>query len=234
VSPTGAWTTRTALRSERRWLTVVAVASVFAFATVAAVVERNPRGTNLDLAVSARLFETTDASAVLAVVGRILDLVGGNLVSIVIVVLATMLLGSGRHPFLAVYLFASALGGVLLSTSVKTFVDRPRPPTVGAIIAESTSSFPSGHATSGITTFVALGVVCLVALRPGLRWWCAGPLMTFGVVIGISRVAVGVHWPTDVLGGWALGSAWTATAALMVVLMVQRRRPLLSPPLAAP
>jgi undecaprenyl-diphosphatase len=222
------------LRSEQRWLTVVAVASVVAFATVAAVVERNPRGTNLDLAVSAWLFQTTEASAVLAVVGRILDLVGGNLVSIVIVVLGTMLLGSKRHPFLALYLFASALGGVLLSTGIKAVVDRPRPPTVGAIVAESTSSFPSGHATSGITTFVALGVVCLVATRPGLRWWCAGPLMAFGVLIGISRVTVGVHWPTDVIGGWALGSGWTATAALVVVLMVQRRHARQSPPLAAP
>jgi undecaprenyl-diphosphatase len=224
MNPTDAWTSPDSLVRERQLLRITVCISVLAFLVMTTIVMGSKAGTSFDVAVASTLYETLDGSSVLAAVGRILDIVGGNLVAILLVLGVTALLIAKRHRYLAGYLFASALGGVLLSSVVKSFVDRPRPSTVGTIISESTSSFPSGHSTSGITTFVALAVVCLVTMRPRVRWWAAIPLSLLGLAIGVSRVALGVHWPTDVLGGWALGSAWTSAVALVVVLVVARQQ----------
>lgn len=224
MTPVDAWTSPTALARERRLLGTTLVVALIAFSALLVIVERNLEGTSFDRAVATWLFGATDGSSALSALARLLDLVGGNAASIVIVLVTTLALAGRHHRYLAGYVFASALGGVLLSTTVKSFVDRPRPPTVGTLIAEATSSFPSGHATSSVTTFGALAVVCLVALRPGVREWSAGLLVVLGVAISVSRVAVGVHWPTDVLGGWALGTAWTSAVALVVVALVRRTK----------
>jgi len=223
MTPTAAWTTRSALARERRALVMILVVSATAFATLAVIVARALAGTSADKTIARWLFGATDGSSALSAVARLLDLLGGNLFSIALILATTFVLAARRHRYLAAYLFASALGGVLVSTFVKAFVDRPRPPTVGTLIAESTSSFPSGHATSSVATFGALAVVCLVVLRPGVRWWAAGALIGLGLAIGVSRVAVGVHWPTDVLAGWAPGSAWTSAVALIVVQVAMGR-----------
>ena len=228
MNPTDAWTTPLSLRRERRTLCIILPMALLGLLALVRFVHADLGGTGFDTTVAARLFAATDGSPALSALGRLLDILGGNLVSVVLVLAVTGVLLSRKHRHLAGYVFASALGGVLVSKFVKSIIDRPRPPTVGTLISESTSSFPSGHATSGITTFVALAVVALVALRPGVRWWVAVPLATLGVVIGVSRVALGVHWPTDILGGWALGVAWTSAVALVVVLAVERRSQRLS------
>jgi undecaprenyl-diphosphatase len=220
MTPVESWTTPSALARERTVLIGVLMIATVAFGVLTAVAVGSRAGTPFDKAVAAWLFDATDGSTLLSAVARILDVVGGNLVSFVIVLAATGVLASRRHGYLAGYAFVSALGGVLLSTAVKSLVDRPRPLTVGTLIDETTSSFPSGHATSSVTTFGALAVVCVVALRPGVRAWAAGVFVLLGLAISVSRVAVGVHWPTDVMGGWALGTAWTSAVALTVVLMV--------------
>ena len=223
VNPTDAWTAPAALRRERAVLIAVALVSAAVFAVLTAIVVRDLAGTAFDHSVEPWLFDVTRNNATLTGIGRTLNLVGGDLVSIVIVTITAITLLVRRHRPLAGYLVASALGGVLLTNMVKGFVDQPRPPTVGILLSESTSSYPSGHATSGITTYVALAVVALVTQPRGMRWWMATPIAALGVIIGVSRVALGVHWPTDVMAGWALGSMWTSLVALVVVLVVSRR-----------
>jgi undecaprenyl-diphosphatase len=207
----------------RTWLIVTTIVATVAFGAVTAVVVAAPGGTALDHRLAERLMAAVLASPPLEALGRVLDLVGGNVGGIAVVAVMSVVLAVRSHRLLAAYLLASAVGGVLVCTAVKSLVDRPRPPTVGQLIHESTSSYPSGHATAGITVWVALGLVALVALRPGVRWWVAAPLVVLGPLVGVSRVAMGVHWPTDVLGGWALGSAWTSAVALVVVLVAMRR-----------
>jgi len=220
MNPTDAWIAPAALRRERGALVLIAASSALAFVVVALVVSASRGGTAFDVAVGSWLFERTQSSGLLTAFCRALDIIGGNVASVVLVAVASSALYVRRHRLLAGYYFASALGGVVLCSLVKLMIDRPRPPTVGVLLPESTYSFPSGHATSGVTTFVALGVVCLVALPRRTRWWCAVPLLVLGPVIGVSRIALGVHWPTDVLGGWLLGTAWTSFVALGIVLMV--------------
>ena len=223
VHPTDAWTTSDALRRERSVLATVVIAAAIIFAALTVIVVHELVGTAFDHTVEPWLFDVTRNSAILTGIGRTLNLVGGDLISIVIVTIVAIRLLVRRHRLLAGYLVASALGGVLLTNLVKAFVDQPRPPTVGILLAESSSSYPSGHATSGITTYVALAVVALVTQPRGMRGWMAGPIAALGVIIGVSRVALGVHWPTDVLAGWALGTMWTSLVALVVVLVVSRR-----------
>jgi len=223
VNPTDSWTTPSALRRERAALITIMIVAAAVFGLLTAIVASELAGTAFDHRVEPWLFDVTRGSAVLTGAGRLLNIIGGDLVSIVLVTFVAITLLVHRHRLLTGYLVASAVGGVLLTTFVKALVDQPRPPTVGILLSESTSSFPSGHATSGITTYVALAVVALVTQPRGKRWWIAGPIAALGVVIGVSRVALGVHWPTDVMAGWALGTLWTSLVALVIVLVVSRR-----------
>lgn len=89
---------------------------------------------------------------------------------------------------------------------IKNLVQRPRP-TVDRLVSASSYSFPSGHS---ITAMLLWGTVIVLAGRylrhhPGWRWLLSGLASLWIVVIGVSRVFVGVHYPTDVLAGWLLG-----------------------------
>lgn len=121
------------------------------------------------------------------------------------------------------FLVVCAGGGALIDTLVKHAVARPRPPWNGLWSVEESFSYPSGHAQAGITVWVALGLIALVLLHGRSRWLAAVPLLVLGPVIGASRLVLGVHWPSDVVGGWLLGAAWLTTAGWLVAAASVRR-----------
>jgi undecaprenyl-diphosphatase len=108
---------------------------------------------------------------------------------------------------------------------VKHLVGRGRPPRVTAVLGEHGFSFPSGHTTG--TTVVWLLSAWMVSRwvigrRPGrILVWTAALLMIISV--GTTRVYLGVHFPSDVLAGWALGTAWTVIIALVARVWEQAR-----------
>ncbi|WP_324193376.1 phosphatase PAP2 family protein [Nocardia otitidiscaviarum] len=108
----------------------------------------------------------------------------------------------------AVLVGVAALGAAVLVAVGKRLVGRERPPLNGRLATESSLSYPSGHS---LGSFVVIGVV-VVALLPHVRGWArlALPALAVALVpaIGLSRVYLGVHWPTDVLAGWILGALW--------------------------
>jgi membrane protein DedA with SNARE-associated domain/membrane-associated phospholipid phosphatase len=123
-----------------------------------------------------------------------------------------------------VRLGAAYLGSFLLNRIVKDLTDRPRPPALFAIGHYGGSSFPSGHATQAAAVYGVLAAVLAATTR---RWprkvalWMGGLFMS--VLVGISRLYLGVHWLTDVLGGWALGALWVFVV-VVVSRAVERKR----------
>lgn len=113
-----------------------------------------------------------------------------------------------RKRGLAALMAAAVLGGVALSTLLKALFDRPRPDLEGAARV-FTASFPSGHAMLSAVTFLTLGALLARAnadRRIKIYFMTLAVLLT--MLIGLSRLYLGVHYPSDVLAGWCLGTAW--------------------------
>jgi undecaprenyl-diphosphatase len=109
----------------------------------------------------------------------------------------------------ALLVLIAVVGGILLSTILKTYFDRPRPDLVPHGSHVLTKSFPSGHAMMAATTYLTLGAIMAEAeKRRAVRVFFLAIGVGLTVVVGISRVYLGVHWPTDVLAGWVAGAAW--------------------------
>jgi undecaprenyl-diphosphatase len=123
----------------------------------------------------------------------------------------------------ALLVLGAVLGGQFLSTLLKLLFDRPRPDLVPDAPHEFTASFPSGHALLSAVTYLTLGAL-LARVQPSrnARKYLLGLAIILTVLIGISRVYLGVHWPTDVLAGWCVGSAW-ALLCWTVAFWLQRR-----------
>lgn len=123
----------------------------------------------------------------------------------------------------AILLFAAIAGGQLMSTLLKAGFERPRPDLVPHGMTVYTASFPSGHAM--MTAIVYLTLAALLARsesRTRLKTFLLLLAVSVTLLVGISRVYLGVHWPSDVLGGWMIGSAWAA-GCWSLVAVLQRR-----------
>lgn len=140
-----------------------------------------------------------------------------------LMVLATigyMLLTGRRH---AAWLVVAAVGGgMVLSALLKLGFSRPRPDLVPHAVRVYTASFPSGHAMLSAVTYLTLGAL-LARVHSGRRvkLFFLGLAIALTLLIGASRVYLGVHWPSDVLAGWCGGAAW-AGLCWYVALLLQR------------
>jgi undecaprenyl-diphosphatase len=141
---------------------------------------------------------------------------GFTVLTLVSLVSTVILLLHGRRAQALVFL-ATVLVAEAAASALKAFVDRPRPDLVPHHDLVYSASFPSGHAAMTPVVYLTLAVIVAAgehrrALKV-LLLVCAGLL---SVLVGISRVYLGVHWPTDVLGGWALGVAVALAASLVL------------------
>lgn len=124
---------------------------------------------------------------------------------------ASLVLWQCRHPRLAVGLLISVLAATLASTWLKIAFGRERPDIVEHVALTFTASFPSGHAfLSAVTLLCIAGFIGLAVKRPNITRLCYGIAWALIILIGASRVYLGVHWPTDVLAGWLLGITWAS------------------------
>lgn len=109
---------------------------------------------------------------------------------------------------LALHMAAAVIGGQVISTVLKNAFDRPRPeiPHAARVF---TTSFPSGHAMLSAVTFLTLGTILARATPdPSLKRYFLTLAIFLTVMVGLSRIYLGVHYPTDVLAGWCVGAAW--------------------------
>jgi undecaprenyl-diphosphatase len=124
----------------------------------------------------------------------------------------------------AVIVILAYAGGYALSDGLKAAFLRGRPAIVPHWIEISSASFPSGHATvSAAVYFVLAALLARQCAHPSEKIYIFFVALCLVVAIGVSRVFLGVHYPTDVLAGWTLGSAW-ALACWFTGEMMWRRR----------
>jgi undecaprenyl-diphosphatase len=128
-----------------------------------------------------------------------------------------------RMRGVALLVLVAVLGGQILSTVLKLLFERSRPDLVPDTPHVFTASFPSGHAMLSAVTYITLAAL-LARVQPSrnARIYLVALATLLTVLIGVSRVYLGVHWPTDVLAGWCIGSAW-AMLCWIAAVCLQRR-----------
>lgn len=144
-------------------------------------------------------------------VARAVTFLGSSgFVAAVTVVLAVLWWRRDRHA--SVLLLAAVGGSAALTAFVKLAVGRPRPAVPLAVdTAERTLSFPSGHTLSSLALYGALAFLVLHGPWPPLRRGAvAAALGATALLVAVSRLYLGYHWPSDVLASWSLGAAWLA------------------------
>lgn len=145
----------------------------------------------------------------------------GNILSVVII---SILLGiwlykrRQKYPIVQV---AFALGGAIIANALlKLLFQRERPELWQLMTHESTYSFPSGHAL--ITAAFAVTVV-IISWKSRFKWFIIAIASLYTLSVGLSRLYLGVHYPTDVVAGWCLGAAWAIVVALIMRVIVLKR-----------
>jgi membrane-associated phospholipid phosphatase len=193
-----------------------ALGAITVFGLLAVLVAVHPGPYGVDLA-GARIAADVRAQP-LTVAMRTVSLLGSSpAIALQIALIGGVILLVRRDPRPGLWLLAAFTGGWFLSNGFKTLLDRPRPE-AGLVDATGTA-FPSGHATQGTAFFLMLAIVLSAALPGPWRRPAAAAAIAVGVLSGLSRIYLGVHWLTDVVGGFALGLAWLA------VLLILRREP---------
>ncbi|MBL0404161.1 phosphatase PAP2 family protein [Microvirga aerilata] len=134
----------------------------------------------------------------------------------------TYLLMAGKRGA-ALLVLVAIVGGTLISTGLKLGFERPRPDLVPHATRVYTASFPSGHAMMSAITYLTLGaLLARVEKSRRVSAFIMGLAIVMTLLVGVSRVYLGVHWPSDVLAGWSVGAAWAALC-WFVALQLQRQ-----------
>jgi undecaprenyl-diphosphatase len=146
---------------------------------------------------------------------------GAVLTLLTLLVLGYLLLNRRLHA--AILLAVAALGGLALNNGLKHFFARERPGIVPHLSEVSSASFPSGHSMLSAIIYLTLGVMLARTVTDWrLKGYFIGIALTLTVLIGLTRIYLGVHYPSDVLGGWAAGIAY-AILCTMVAAWLQNR-----------
>ena len=138
---------------------------------------------------------------------------GGRTILFWLVTVSTAVMLIRRQYQLTAYLVVTGLGALALDPAIKAMVGRLRPMVPAPVATAPGYSFPSGHVLDA-TVFYGVMLLVFLPIIPGrLRKLAMGLVIALVVAIGFSRVAIGVHYPSDVIGGWLLGVAWLGVTA---------------------
>jgi membrane-associated phospholipid phosphatase len=193
-----------------QWRLVAAVIALAAIWLAALLWGRGP----LDRSVYEALY-AGHRPAMIAV-ARALTALGEPTVLIGAGVATALWLWHAGHRHLPFVLIAITMLGRGLSEAQKYWVGRARPDIEAHLVVVKTQSFPSGHATSSMIFYMVMALTLTAGTR--LHRLAAAAAFLLSLLIGLSRVMLGVHWPSDVIGGWAFGLLWV----LLTLRIAQR------------
>ena len=142
---------------------------------------------------------------------------GGYGILSTITILVTTFLHLERRPARAHFVVVAIVAGYSLSMTLKALIARPRPDIVPWLSHVHSSSFPSGHSMMSAVVYLSLGLMLsdLTSRRLVKTFVVVAPL-TISALVGLSRVYMGVHYPTDVVAGWWLGISWSLACWLAI------------------
>jgi undecaprenyl-diphosphatase len=136
-----------------------------------------------------------------------------------VVIFSALYLALSGRPRNSGFLLLCSSGGAIVSTLLKNLFERPRPE-LTAVMRVFTYSFPSGHALLSAAIYLTIGmIVARIAENRALKILAVSTAVALTMVVGLSRVYLGVHYPTDVLAGWLIGLGW----ALFCWLAIETR-----------
>ncbi len=201
--------------SERLALVALAVAAILslAFIRIAAYVS-GATPSEFDVQIIMALRNPADLSdpigpGWLEEAMRDLTGLGGTIVLVIFSLAAFLFLLMTGKTHSAYMLAASVIGAMILSQTMKLGFNRPRPDLVPHGARVYTMSFPSGHAMMSAAVYLTLAaLLARTQQRSRVRVFIIFIAALLTILVGASRVYLGVHWPTDVLAGWAGGAAW--------------------------
>jgi undecaprenyl-diphosphatase len=157
---------------------------------------------------------------------RDITALGGPSVLTLLTIAVSLFLALAGKKHMALFVCGSIGSGLLVSTLLKDSFDRPRPDIVPHEVYAASYSFPSGHSMLSALTYLTLGAILARAHeRKLLKAYFLLTALFLTVLIGVTRVYLGVHWPTDVLAGWTAGAVW-ALLCWLLASWLQRRRTL--------
>ena len=150
--------------------------------------------------------------------GSLLDLTalgGPTVLTLVVLSVIGFLLLQTRYRT-ALFVAVTWLSGEVVNSALKHAFNRPRPTIVPHLREAFSTSFPSGHAMESAIVYLTLGAILMRVADSGLtKVYCLGIAVLLTVLVGASRVYLGVHYPTDVIGGWIIGFAWASICWLV-------------------
>jgi undecaprenyl-diphosphatase len=130
-----------------------------------------------------------------------------------------------RKVTTAAFLTVAIAGGAIASALLKFGYARPRPEVVAHLVEVHTASFPSGHAMNSAITYLTLGALLARAQKDWrVRVYLLAVAIILTLVIGVSRVYLGVHWPSDVIAGWCVGGSWAVLCSLGARTLQRRQK----------
>ena len=227
------------LLPERRdaWRFAVAGGVVLSVGLVLAfVIGRDPIAANArDLAANEWFFNLGEEQPWTASLADAVSWFAGGARNVVVVPIALLILLLCRQWRWAVFLAVSSQAGLVVSSALKATVARERPPFTEVDDFQRFLSFPSGHTFAGITVWLAMGIICWYLLPRPWSTIAGVVLAVVGLLNGPSRLILGKHWLTDVLGAWLVASGWLLVVwAAFLWFLAPRPSPPLTDGEAAP
>jgi undecaprenyl-diphosphatase len=154
---------------------------------------------------------------------RDITALGGVTLLGLLTLVTTVYLALDGKRHMAGFMLGVVTSGLIASTLLKDVFQRPRPNLVPYAAGMSGSSFPSGHSMMSAVTFLALGALLARSQeRKRLKAFFLLTAVTLTFLVGVSRVYLGVHWPSDVVAGWTAGAVWALLCWLVARWMQGR------------